>query len=237
MKMTEKPSHFHKDRPFYQADEQYYYKNILELITPGSKILDAGCGRGGLMETLKNRGCEVSGFDISPDAIRICDQKGLDVWQDDLDNLQKLSGHYDYCLVIATLEHITDPRHVLKTLKPHCNHIIVAVPNFSLVTWRIYYLMGKNAKKYTTPLERAPFLGIQSDGHLQFFNQPILQHLLEITGYRVEKWNNARWKYDGSNHTGITHKGPFKAIRKLIMNSLPANNLFATLLIVKARSL
>lgn len=238
MVYNEKPSHFHGDRPFYQTDWQYYYQNVIDLVEPGTAILDAGCGRGGMMESLQRQGCDVYGFDISPDAVHLCQQKGLNVWIDDLDNISEHTRNckYDYVLVTATLEHITDPRGVLNTLQPICKYIIIAVPNFSNMLFRWYYLLGKNAKKYTIPGEASPFLGMQSDAHIQFFNQSTLDHLLSITGYTDMRWNSARFHYDGSNNHGITHKGIFRIIRGLIMNSLPPNSLFSSLLIVRAKS-
>jgi SAM-dependent methyltransferase len=50
-----------------------------------SAILDAGCGTGGLMQSLLKRGYRnVKGFDLSTDAIEICLERGLDVRKGDI---------------------------------------------------------------------------------------------------------------------------------------------------------
>lgn len=51
-------------------------------------ILDAGCGTGGLMLFLRQKGyTRVKGFDLSPHAVEICRGRGLDVEQCDLRNM------------------------------------------------------------------------------------------------------------------------------------------------------
>lgn len=50
------------------------------------EILDAGCGTGGMLRYLANRGYTCArGFDLSADAVRHCREHGLDVYQDNLD--------------------------------------------------------------------------------------------------------------------------------------------------------
>ncbi len=50
-----------------------------------SAILDAGCGTGGVMQSLLKRGYRnVKGFDLSTDAIEICRERGLDVRKGDI---------------------------------------------------------------------------------------------------------------------------------------------------------
>ena len=51
-------------------------------------VLDAGCGTGGLMLFLRLHGYpRVKGFDLSPHAVEICRERGLDVEQCDLRNM------------------------------------------------------------------------------------------------------------------------------------------------------
>lgn len=57
------------------------------------KVLDAGCGTGGLMLKLFALGYQVKGADLSADAIVICSRRGLDVIQSDVRHLpEKLAG-------------------------------------------------------------------------------------------------------------------------------------------------
>ena len=53
-------------------------------------ILDAGCGTGGLMLSLRAHGySRVSGFDLSEDALRICRERGLSAVQENLVNIAR----------------------------------------------------------------------------------------------------------------------------------------------------
>lgn len=56
-----------------------------------ARIVDAGCGTGGLLMFLQARGYRnISGFDISPEAVAICGQRGLPVQSGDLLHLDQV---------------------------------------------------------------------------------------------------------------------------------------------------
>lgn len=53
------------------------------------KILDAGCGTGGLMAFLKDRGYQnIKGFDLSEIGVKFCLNRDLDVWHQDIKTLK-----------------------------------------------------------------------------------------------------------------------------------------------------
>jgi SAM-dependent methyltransferase len=67
-----------------------------------NKILDAGCGTGGLMTCLKNNGyLNVKGFDLSEIAVNYCLTLGLDVWQKDLKSLNAGLNEKNYDVIIS----------------------------------------------------------------------------------------------------------------------------------------
>lgn len=41
------------------------------------RILDVGCGAGRILKYLQKKGCDASGFDVSPLAIRTCEERGI----------------------------------------------------------------------------------------------------------------------------------------------------------------
>ena len=45
----------------------YKYYQIADRIKSGSNVLDIGCGGGGLGEALTGKGCNLIGWDLSPD--------------------------------------------------------------------------------------------------------------------------------------------------------------------------
>jgi SAM-dependent methyltransferase len=55
-----------------------------------ARLMDAGCGTGGLLQFLRQRGYRhLSGFDLSRDAVLICRERGLAVEQRDLRELDQ----------------------------------------------------------------------------------------------------------------------------------------------------
>jgi SAM-dependent methyltransferase len=77
----------------------WWYRNLHQLslkallrfrFNKESRILDAGCGTGGLMSFLTQHGYNnISGIDLSPDAVAFCHQKKLKVVQDNVLNCNK----------------------------------------------------------------------------------------------------------------------------------------------------
>ncbi len=62
-------------------------------LASGGDIVDAGCGTGGLMLFLRDRGYpRLRGFDLSADAVRHCQVRDLDVVRDNLLNIDTQYG-------------------------------------------------------------------------------------------------------------------------------------------------
>src|SRR3989344_5799721 len=84
---------------------KHHFKNRTDL-----KVLELGCGTGGMLETLTKFG-KVTGFDISPAAVGYCQAKGFDtVRVQDISTLD-IAGEqtgYDSILALDVLEHIQD---------------------------------------------------------------------------------------------------------------------------------
>jgi len=66
------------------------------------RILDAGCGTGGLMAYLKAHGYKnVSGFDLADVAVQKCLSDGLDVWQQDITKLEAFPAKIRFDVIVA----------------------------------------------------------------------------------------------------------------------------------------
>ena len=50
-------------------------------VTPGSRVLDIGCGDGALMLALRDLGCDVRGIEIDGASVERCVSQGLSVVQ------------------------------------------------------------------------------------------------------------------------------------------------------------
>ena len=73
-----------------------------ELMSPNIHVLDAGCGTGGLIHSLKAAGYrQVKGFDLSPIAVDICQKKGLDVQLGSLNDIATIQAPSKFDVIIS----------------------------------------------------------------------------------------------------------------------------------------
>ncbi|XP_058787687.1 tRNA (carboxymethyluridine(34)-5-O)-methyltransferase [Vicia villosa] len=78
---------------------------FLSSLSPGSLILDAGCGNGKYLGF--NQDCFFIGCDISPSLIKICLDRGHEVLVADAVNLPYRTGFGDAAISIAVLHHLS----------------------------------------------------------------------------------------------------------------------------------
>lgn len=114
------------------------FNEILNLVTPGARVLDVGCGEGVLLELLtRERHVDGRGLEISPHGVSSCLARGLAVMQGDADrDLGEFpAGAFDYAILSQTLQAVLRPRHVLGELLRIARRAIVSFPNFG--HWRV----------------------------------------------------------------------------------------------------
>ena len=114
------------------------YERIIELIEPGSRVLDIGCGDGELLsELILQRDVEGLGIELDQKNIVDCVQRGIKVVQADIDN--GLSGlpdqSYDYVILSMTLQVIQKPDVVIREMLRVGRKCIVSFPNFAF--WKV----------------------------------------------------------------------------------------------------
>ena len=111
---------------------------IAEMVAPGSRVLDVGCGDGALLELLiSEKNVDGRGVEISRDNVNACVARGLSVIQGDAD--QDLSGYpdkaFDYAILSLTIQATRQPKAVLDNLLRIGHRAIVSFPNFG--HWKI----------------------------------------------------------------------------------------------------
>ncbi len=110
---------------------------IQSWISPGSRVLDLGCGDGSLLDYLKNhKQVSETGLEINPDDIVRCLKKGVHVIQQDLNKgLQNfVSDSFDTVLLTQTLQAVHYPDVVIDEMLRIGRNGIVTFPNFG--HWR-----------------------------------------------------------------------------------------------------
>lgn len=112
---------------------RFDHKVIVDLIKPGSKVLDLGCGDGTLLSLLiKEKKCHGTGIEIDEKAIYRCVANGLTVSHGDIDTgLADFSNkRFDYVILHASLQQVLNPRRVILESLRVGKKVIVGIPNF-----------------------------------------------------------------------------------------------------------
>ena len=122
-----------------RTPEQYRVDHLLvaNMVEPGSRVLDVGCGEGELLQLLEARGVDCRGIELSRSGVNHCVAKGLAVIQGDAD--ADLSDYpddaFDYVILSQTLQTTRKPRDVVENMLRIGRHAIVSFPNFG--HWKI----------------------------------------------------------------------------------------------------
>ena len=111
---------------------------IAEMIAPGSRVLDVGCGDGTLLRILaEKQAVDGRGIELSQAGVNSCVAQGLAVIQGDADD--DLAYYpdlaFDYAILSQTIQATYSPRHVLEQLLRIGKHAVVSFPNFG--HWRV----------------------------------------------------------------------------------------------------
>ena len=103
-----------KDTKTLEVAQQNKIDHIIKKldIKNGDKVLDVGCGWGGMaLELAKQKGCEVTGISLSKNQINYCKQKAKEVGLDNqvsfqLVDYREINGKYDKIYSVGMFEHV-----------------------------------------------------------------------------------------------------------------------------------
>ncbi len=133
------------------------YSVILDLVPPGTKVLDLGCGDGTLLAGLvQAKGVTGRGIEISEEGVHACIAKGLTVLQGDIDEglRDTPDRSFDYVILNQTLQAVKKPDVVLSEMLRVGKKGVVGLPNFAFWRMRLYLMFnGRMPKTDFLPYE------------------------------------------------------------------------------------
>lgn len=129
---------------------------IANMVQPGSRVLDIGCGDGELLSHLaETRGVDARGLELGQSNVNQCVGRGLSVVQGDADTdlADYPTAAFDHVILSQTLQAVHRPAHVVNEMLRIGRSAIVSFPNFG--HWRVrWQLMSEGRMPVTGTLSR-----------------------------------------------------------------------------------
>ena len=112
---------------------------IADMVQPGGRALDVGCGDGALLASLVAKNVDARGMELSQAGVNACVANGLSVIQGnaDTDLRDYPDDAFDYVILSQTLQATREPREVLRQMLRVGKRAIVSFPNFA--HWQVRF--------------------------------------------------------------------------------------------------
>lgn len=151
----------------------------------GKKVLDFGCGAGGFLHLIQKFSEVAVGVELDKQINEAINNEGIQCFS----NIENIEGTYDVITLFHVVEHLTNPKAILKSLKKYLNPngiIIIEVPNADDALLTLY-----NSKEF------ADFTYWSC--HVYLYNSHTLKKMVEQAGYQVKLVKQIQ-RYPLSNH-------------------------------------
>jgi len=144
---------------------------IAELVPPGSRVLDLGCGNGELLALLRDtRQCSGYGVEIADENILACAKRGVDAIQLNLEEGLAMfeDQSFDVVLQLDTMQHLKNTERMLRETARVGRVGIVSFPNFAHWPNRLSIVTGRMPVTKTLPYQWYDTPNIRVGTHADF---------------------------------------------------------------------
>lgn len=167
-----------------------YERNLVlkRLLKSGEKVLDLASGEGSVSEFMQSLGCEVTALDISAEALKKAEKRGVKTVQANVEEkLPFKNESFDVIFWGDNAEHLFMPMNTLKEIHRVLRkngRLILSCPNMGYWRYRIYYLF-KGMIPQTEWYNADPW----EWEHIRFFNSSVIQKFLGAGGFKFNDFS------------------------------------------------
>ena len=181
---------------------------IAELVPPGSRVLDLGCGDGELLAHLcGTRGCSGYGVEIDDDNVLACARRGVNVVQLNLEEGLALfeDGSFDVVLQLETLQHLRNTERMLRETARVGRIGIVSFPNFAHWPNRLSVLRGRMPVTRRLPYQWYDTPNIRVGTYKDFEVLAGKNALRILDSFGLHEGETVRWLPNARAGTAVFH--------------------------------
>jgi 2-polyprenyl-3-methyl-5-hydroxy-6-metoxy-1,4-benzoquinol methylase len=169
-----------------EVSHSYLYRPVAELLAdvpPKALVVDMGCGNGSFLSLFRDRGWQLYGSDLSSTGIEIARASypsinfSLANAESMPKDLANRAGQFDVVLNTEVIEHVYNPRGLLKT----CHELLRQGGTLVLTTPYHGYL--KNVLLALTGKLDEHFTVLWDHGHIKFWSHKTMREVLSETGF------------------------------------------------------
>lgn len=160
-------------KPQILPSEYFRYQKIKKFIR-GKSLFDAGCGNGFFLKLLKDQNLNLTGFDLSPDRVKISQKNASQakIYQDNIYQIKQKDQSFKTVTCLEVIEHTQKWQNALKeVLRITQKRLLLTVPNNEKIKYEICAHCGKQ-----TPRNR----------HFTQFNSKIIAQNLDQRKFKLQ---------------------------------------------------
>ena len=139
---------------------------------PNGKLLEIGCGSGGMLKNMQDKGWDVTGVDFDKKSVSVAQNLGLNVYEGDISQLNLEKNSFDAIIMNHVIEHLPDPVTTLKL----CNELLRSGGRLISITPNTN---GLNHNKYNSNSRI-----LEPPRHLFIYNKNSLKEVAIKAGFK-----------------------------------------------------